>query len=293
MGAVSNVISKYSVGDISPISLAFYRWLVATFVMTPFLMRGFLREFDKIVAIKSLVFLVALTGVTLFNIFVYYAMHYTSTTSVAIVTSMFPIFVMLFGLCINKDRLKLVQVISIILASVGALVIVTKGDIAAELSELFSNYGDFLALIATISYGIYTFAFRSKPEDVSFYSFSYATFLLGTIMLFPFYMFDIFYLENSLEVNLQNVSAILCLGVAVSVVGMLVFNMTILKLGYNLASIIFYLMPAFTAIMATTLLHEDIEHFHFIGMMLILVGVNLPITAQYIRKKDEALYAKS
>jgi drug/metabolite transporter (DMT)-like permease len=282
MGAVSNVLSKYSINDISPVAMLFWRWVIAVLLMTPFVMRGFIAEFHNIKAAWRVISIAAFFGIALFNLFVYCGVQYTTSTSSSIIISVFPIFVMLLGFLINNDRPQMIQIIAITVSLSGALVIVSHGNVFQELTGLFDNYGDFLALMGTICYAIYVFTVKFKPDNLSFYSFSYSAFLLGMILLCPLYLFDVFYVGNRFELNGQNIVVLLSLGVGVSVIGMLIFNMTILKLGYNLASIIFYLMPLFTSIMAVTILDEKFECFHFIGMSLILIGVNLPILSNYI-----------
>lgn len=291
MGAVSYVLSKYVINDISPISLLFYRWLVALIIITPLGIKPFLTEIINIRANLRILFIIAISGVTLFNLFVYYALQYTTSTNTSIIISIFPMFVLALGVIINHDKLKKSQLYSIIFSFIGALIIVSHGRILEGLSALFSNVGDVMALAAALCWAIYVFAVKFKPTNLSFRSFAYSTFLIGTILIFPLYLVDVFYLNHTFELSILNVSVIFCLGFGVSIVGMMSLNLSILKVGSNTAAILFYLAPLFTAIMAVMILGEKLQYFHFIGMLSILLGINFPLIARFFAYKNQAYVA--
>ena len=192
-------------------------------------------------------------------------------------TSVFPVFVLFLGVLIYKDKLQKLQLFSMAIALIGAVVIISHGHILQGIEGLFHNVGDFIALAAALCFAIYFVAVKSKPKNISFYPFVYATFLIGTILILPIYLFDVLYLGNRFDINVQNVSVILFLGFAVSIVGMMLMNMTVLRIGPNLASILFYAAPLFTALISVTVLGEKFEMFHLVGMVFIVVGVNLPV----------------
>ena len=284
MGSLSYVVSKYVLNDISPIALLFYRWFSALVMLAPFAIGGFISEFQKIRAHIGIVTILAASGVTFFNFFVYYSLQYTTSTNTSIVVSLFPIFVLFLGVAIYKDKLQKLQLLSMTLALIGAVIIISHGNILKGVEGLFHNIGDFIALAAAVCFAIYFVAFKSKPNNISFYSFTYATFLIGTIMILPLYLFDVFYLKHTFAINAQNVSAIIFLGLAVSIICMIIMNVSVLKIGPNLTSILFYITPLSTALSAVTVLGEKFETFHLVGMSLIVVGVNLPVIWRVLRR---------
>lgn len=285
MGGVSYVISRYVIHDISPITLVFYRFLGALILLTPFAIRPFLKEITSIHANIRILFIMGISGVTLFNMFVYYAVHYTTSTNVSIIVSIFPVFVIGLGVVISKDKLEKTQIFSILFSFLGVLIILSQGQIFKGISTLFSNIGDFIALGAAICWAIYIFATKFKPKDMSFMSLSYAPMLIGTILILPAYLFDIYYLKNTFTINLQTLSVIFCLGLGVSIIGMMTLNVSVVKIGPNLSSILYYTAPLFTAIMAVMILNERFEFFHFIGMIIILFGINIPLLVRFLPKK--------
>ena len=283
MGALNYVASKYVISDISPTSLLFYRWFSALIILTPFVLKGFISEFKAIKRNMGILTIVAVSSVGA-AFFCNYSLKYTTSTNTAIVTSVFPVFVLFLGVVIHKDKLQKIQLFSMILALVGAVIIISHGHILRGIDGLFHNIGDFIALASAISLAIYCISVKSKPKNISLNSFAYSTLLIGTILILPLYLCDVFYFGNTFKLNVPNVSVIIFLGLGVSIIGMMIMNVTVLKIGSNIISILFYATPLFTAMMAVTVLGEQFEAFHFVGMGLIIAGVNLPLILRPILK---------
>ncbi len=241
-------------------------------------------EFSIVRSNIGILFLIALSGVTLFNLCVYFSLKYTTSTNASIIISVFPIFVLTFGVLIGKEKLHKIQAYSMILSFLGALIIVSHGNILQDLSCLFCNIGDFIALTAALCWAVYVYAVKFKPKNLSPIGFLYSVILIGVILIIPLYLFDVFYLENAFEWSGINAAVILALGIGVSVIGLLSMNLSIAKFGPNTTSILYYLAPLFTSIAATLVLGEKFEYFHFIGMLAILAGVNLPLIARLLSR---------
>src|SRR4026207_1928858 len=64
--------------QIPPIGLAFYRWLLASVIILPFAIKKFKSEWSSVKSSWHYLFWVSLTGVALFNTFVYVGAHYTT-----------------------------------------------------------------------------------------------------------------------------------------------------------------------------------------------------------------------
>src|SRR5688572_1580736 len=71
--------------EIPPVSLAFYRWLLATLIILPFAVRQFRAEWTAVKTSWHYLFWVSLTGIALFNTFVYIGAHYTTAINLALI----------------------------------------------------------------------------------------------------------------------------------------------------------------------------------------------------------------
>lgn len=289
MSSISYVSSKYVIEDISPITLSFYRWLTALLILTPFSIRSFISEINNICSGILVIFIMAISGVTLFTFFVYTSLQYVSSTNASIIVSIFPLFVLFLGVLIDKQRLKKPQICSILCSFIGLLIIVSKGDIIKELSSLFNNIGDFIALVAAVCWAVYIFAAKFKPDNLSFSSQLYSVILIGTILILPLYLVDIFYFHHSFTINILNISVILILGIGVSIIGLLALNLSVIKIGADVSSILFYTAPLLTSMLAVMILGEDCKSFHLIGMIMILFGINIPILMRMFKFRNRVV----
>jgi drug/metabolite transporter (DMT)-like permease len=79
------IIARGVIKDIPPISLAFYRWLLASVIILPFAVKQFRSEWPSVKRSWKYLFWASLTGVALFNSFVYIGAHYTSAINLALI----------------------------------------------------------------------------------------------------------------------------------------------------------------------------------------------------------------
>ncbi|MEO5948672.1 MAG: DMT family transporter, partial [Chitinophagaceae bacterium] len=77
------IIARGSKNHIPPITLAFYRWFCATIILLPFTWHLFIKEIAILKKHFWYFLLTAVSGVTLFNTFVYIAGHTTEAINMA------------------------------------------------------------------------------------------------------------------------------------------------------------------------------------------------------------------
>ena len=99
------VISKGVNQLIGPISLAFFRWLLATLIITPIAWSSYKREKQYIKENIKYLFWVSLSGIALFNTCIYVSGHFTSAINMALIgTTSSPIFATIFAIVFLKEK---------------------------------------------------------------------------------------------------------------------------------------------------------------------------------------------
>ena len=93
----------------------------------------------------------------------YYALRYTSVVNVGIMNSIGPAFIILAGMAIFRDRVRLPQIAGIAVSLVGVLVILMRGD-SAVLGRLRFNFGDMIALLNMGIFAVYSACLRLRPQ---------------------------------------------------------------------------------------------------------------------------------
>lgn len=268
------IIARGVIKDIPPVTLAFYRWLSATIIIAPFAWKYFFTEL-KVVRQHFLFFLLAAaTGVSMFNTFVYIAGHYSSAINMAILgTCSSPIMSVILARIFLKEKIPVLRVIGMIVCVSGILLLLSKGDIDNLLAFRFTK-GDWWILAAALTFAIYNTTVRKKPAGMHPVNFLFVIFLVGTVGLLPFYLYELNH-KGGIMINAGNISAILYLGLGASVICFLIWNKAIVALGSGRTALFGNLIPIFSSIEAVIILHEQFVWIYVVSMILVFTGIVL------------------
>ena len=266
------IIARGVIKDISPVTLAFYRWLSATIIIFPFAWKYFFVELKVIRQRPWFFLLAAVTGVSMFNTFVYIAGHYSSAINMALLgTCSSPIISVILARIFLKEKIPALRIVGMIVCIWGILLLLSKGNIENLISFRF-NKGDWWILAAAFTFAIYNTSVKKKPAGMHPVNFLFVIFLLGTIILLPFYLSELNN-KGGFVVNAFNLSAILYLGLGASVICFLIWNKAIVAIGSGRTALFGNLIPVFSSIEAVFLLHEKITLIHIISFILVVTGL--------------------
>lgn len=268
------IAARGVIRQLSPVNLAFYRWLTASVVIFPFAIKSFTREWNISKRSLPYLFFVALTGVSLFNTLVYIGAHYTTAINLALIgTTSSPIFAVILSRIYLKEKIGDLKMIGLGLCILGVLFLLCKGDFHNLLSFRFTA-GDGWVLLAALSFATYTTLVRRKPAGISSINFLFMAFTGGTLLLSPFYGWELYH-SDPVDWNIKLILIILYLGIGASVISFLCWNMAVSKLGAGRTALFGNLIPVFSSIEAAVILHEQFTWIHIISMMLVFAGIVL------------------
>lgn len=266
------IIARGVIKDIPPVTLAFYRWLTATIIILPFAWKYFFAELNVIKQRFLFFLLAAATGVSMFNTFVYIAGHYSTAINMAILgTCTSPIISVILARIFLRERIPALRIIGMIVCISGILILLSNGNFQTLVAFKFTK-GDWWILAAALTFAIYNTSVRKKPGAIHPVNFLFAIFMLGTIILLPFYLFELKN-EGGFAFNTFNLSAILYLGIGASVICFLIWNKAIVALGSGRTALFGNLIPVFSSIEAVFLLNEKITSIHIISFILVVAGL--------------------
>jgi len=257
--------------NIAPVSLAFYRWMVAVIVFTPFATKALFHEWPIIK--KHIIYfsITSFLGITIFNTLIYFAGHSTTAMNLSLIAITFPIFILLFSRIFFKELITVKKGLGITMVLIGVLFLITKGKLSTLLSISF-NIGDVWMLLASIIFAIYSLFLKNKPEGVSVKALQLSTFILGLIFLFPFFLWEQAIVHQTF-LNKTTIPAILYVGIFASLCAFVLWNKAIVVLGPFKAGMVYYTLPLFSGFLGYLFLHESIRMIHFYSMALIFLGI--------------------
>jgi drug/metabolite transporter (DMT)-like permease len=273
------IVARGVYKQIPPVSLAFYRWLTASVIISPFAYKYFKNEWPVVKKSWQYFFWISLTGIALFNTFVYIGGHYTSAINLALIgTTSSPIMSVILARIFLKESIGWLKIIGIAICIVGILFLLSKGNFQNLVYFKFTK-GDAWVLLAALNFAIYNTLVRKKPAAVSRVNFLFVVFAFGTALLFPFYLGEISY-SAPVQWNMDLLFVILYLGAGASVICFLIWNIAIHKLGSGPTALFGNLIPIFSSLEAVIILHEEFTDNHIISMAIVFTGLliaNLPL----------------
>lgn len=269
------IVARGVIHEIPPIALAFLRWACASVIMIPFGWKSIKSQWPDIKENWVHLFWAGLTGISLFNTFVYIAGHFTEAINLALIgTTSSPIFSFILARIFLKEKISSLKLAGLIFCILGVLTILSRGDINNLIHFRFTD-GDLWVLLGAFSFSVYNVIARKKPVKLTPVTYLTVTFWIGTLLIFPFAMWELYMHPTGVQWNVSLVFIILYLGAGASVISFFCWNAAIARLGAARASIFGNLIPVFSSLEAVWLLHEKILPTHIAGMALVFTGVFL------------------
>ena len=279
------VISRAVNQEIPPVSLAFYRWTLATILIAPLAYQKFKQQKQIVFQNWKYLFWVSLSGITLFNTFVYVAGHYTSAINMALIgTTSSPIFATVMAIIFLKERLNIFRIVGMLICIAGIVLLLSQGSWQQLASFTFST-GDLWILAGAMAFAVYNILVRKKPTGITPVNFLFVIFLFGSLLLLPAYIIELNVTEP-VQWNGNIIGSIIYLGLGTSVIAFLCWNAALQKLGTGTTVLFGNLIPIFSTLEAVWLLGERITNIHIISGLLVIVGLVLANTMQ--RKQTNA-----
>lgn len=257
---------------VSPLSLGFYRWVIAFIILTPFCFQKAKTDIFLIKKQPWLMFLIILTGPTLFNTFVYIGLSETTVINALLVNSAIPMFIILFNLFIYKNPTNRYQILGILISLVGVSYVITKGNYQNILgTDLYS--GDFYILLAVICWALYSIFLKKNETGISGFSLMYISFGFTILFLSPAYLYDLFINGNFLDFNNQSLLVIAYTGIFPSIFSYICYNTGVSLIGANKSGPFLHLMPIFGGILAFFVFQETLQIYHYVGILSVIIGI--------------------
>ena len=269
--------------SIPPISLAFWRWVVAVIVFLPFALKPLIDEWDILKENIPYLSVTALLGITIFNTLIYFAGHTTTAINLSLISITFPIFIVILSRIFYHELITINRGVGIILVAAGVILLITKGTLSRLLNISFA-IGDIWMLAAAIIFAIYSILLKLRPNQLSIWAFQLSTFILGLIFLFPFYIWE-YVTATPVELDTKIVCSILYVGIFASLSAFVLWNKAVATVGPSKAGMIYYTLPLFSGFLAYLFLKENISIMHFYSTLFIVSGI---FTANYESKKIQA-----
>ena len=249
--------------------MGMYRLFFTLVIITPMLRKLNLRSTLGELSRKEVILLL-LSGSFLGIHFLFWmeSLALTSVASSMIVLSLQPVFVMAGSFLLYRERTTGGGVIALSVAVIGSAV-TAWGDIGLSKVAL---YGDLLSLLGAIAASLYMVTGQKLVRRIPPIMYSYMVFLIGGVIML---IYNLVLRVPLFSYDRKDWILFLLLAIVPNILGQMVFNKLMGQLGATTISMVIIAEPAVAIILATVLLHEEIESLQVMGGIITLLGVGL------------------
>lgn len=277
-----NILVGSALDDLPPITIAFFRVLIASILLLPLGARSAWRHRATFRRHAGPFALLTLTGVTFFNMFIYGAVQHTSATNVSVLEAVIPVVTALLSAWLLRERLRPVQWTGVLVSFAGALWVVRAGAQGPGAVEW--NPGDLIMIGAIGCWAVYSIAVKRYlhlfPEYGAVFLMSATSVpVLGVLAGVEWVIGGIPELGQAVHWV-----GLVYLGAFPSVIALLLYNRAVGVLGASQAAVFLNFLPVVTMLGAYLFLGETITVGQILGAGLVVGGVLL--TTRTARRRD-------
>jgi drug/metabolite transporter (DMT)-like permease len=275
----SFVVVKIALGEgLTPIAIATFRFLTAgaLFIFALLLEKNRKRNYRLLVEKKdaaTLLFL-ALTGITFFFIAQYTGINLAGASIASILVCLLsPIIITVFSTKMFKEHLNKKQILGIVTAAIGTLIVTVGGTLSFEFNKEFF-FGSLILLSTPFLWSAHSLMGKKMTEKYNpFLVVAYIT-VLGGLCLIPFSLAENSF-QQILTMSLNSWLAIIYLASTCSLLGYYIWFYALKQIGATVTSSFLFAEPLITILLAVTLIQEKLTPPIPIGGLLIFTGVYL------------------
>jgi drug/metabolite transporter (DMT)-like permease len=263
----NTIVNKLAAGAIPPGVIAFERWLLAFFILTPFVARSVWLHRNVVRSHAIKLGALGLLGMAICQGVGYYAASFTTATNMAILLSLVPLLTLMLNAIFLRDMPSGQAAIGVVISLLGILIVLGKGNPAVLASQGVGR-GDALMLLVSLALAGYGILLKRWAAPMPAFTSLYIQIGWAVIFLLPGFL-----TERPAALTLENGIMILYAAIPGSIVAPYLWMLTVNHLGAARVSVFMNLIPIVTALAASLLLHESLHSYHLLGGALTILGI--------------------
>ncbi len=267
---LSYISTKIVITQIPPISIAFFRQIIAAAILIPLAMySGALRK----VTLRDLgtIVLASLFGLVLYFIFENTSLQYTTASNASMIVAALPIFTLISEALFFRLKVTRNMVVCLMLSMVGVYLVVTINGQMDLSSARF--LGNLLMICAMGCWIVYTSI--NKKLNIMHPSIAIITYqsLVSVLLFIPFVIPEAARWPSFTSVSFSSVANLVFLGVFCSAFAYFFYIYAAKRLGATVCATFLNLIPVVTVVSGSIILQEDLFLIQIFGMGVIMASI--------------------
>jgi drug/metabolite transporter (DMT)-like permease len=266
----SFISTKVVLSQIPPISIAFFRQLIAAttlvllvlYTRTPF---GIARkDLGNIVAASFF-------GIVMYFVFENSGLQYTTASNASMIVASLPIFTLFGETMFFKLKVTWKMIFSLILSMIGVVLVVTvNGKVDLSSARFFGNL---LVMGAIICWVIYTILNRRLSDKYRSLAITTYQSMISIFLFLPFIVPEMKRWPAASNLSMPVLANLIFLGVFCSGFAYIFYIYAVRRLGATISSAFLNLVPVVTVFCGYVLLDETLSWIQILGMALIMAAL--------------------
>ncbi len=262
-----------------PVEIYIYRFVLAYVLIILFKRTGWLSHNWRD---EGLLCLCGILAGSVYFLAENFALQYTLVSNVSLLTATSPLITaFLVGILYKSDRPSGGMIIGSLVAFLGVGCIIFNSSFYVQIKPL----GDMLALMAAVSWALYSLVLKKLNATYDVWFISRKTFFYGVLTSLPFLLVEP---PRYNIVDIFNDGAVLgnllFLGIGASLIAYVLWAEAVRAMGALKANNYLYVQPIITMIFSMVCLHEVVTAIGYIGCALILGGLWL---GDYLNRRSK------
>jgi drug/metabolite transporter (DMT)-like permease len=264
----SFVATKTVLHEIKPVTIIILRLILASILLT-IIALSTKRKFSLNLKSHGWIFILALVAV--FHLWIQVTgLQYTTAANTGWIIGTAPIFMAILGFFFYKEKITPLQFLGTLVALVGLLLLIGKGDITNI--GLIENQGDLLVLGSAFTWGVYSMVNKKISLSYSPLMTILYLFLMMAAIIIPFNL-NTETINSVINLSFTSWTWILFLGIFCSGIAYVIWAQALRDMESAKVGAFLYFEPLVTVIAAWFFLQEEITLLMIFSGLLITAGV--------------------
>lgn len=267
---VSFIATKYLLDFISPETIISLRLIFAIPLLLAIAL--FTQRSFKI-KLKSHLYILILAIISVFHLWIQVTgMRFTTASNTGWIIGTAPVFIAILGVIYFKEKISPVNLVGIIIATFGLLLLIGKGNPANI--DFLQNRGDILVLVSAFTWGIYSIVNKKISLEYSPLMTILYLFIMMAVIIIPFNI-NTSVINSISQLGLTGWISVLFLGFLCSGISYVIWAYSLKELEAKKVGAYLYFEPMVTVAAAWLFLKEEITLLMMLSGFIITAGVIL------------------
>lgn len=262
------VASKFVLGKIPTLTVAFFRYFIASITLALIMRNKPKKKLDK--RAWKYVVMIGFFGYFLSISAQLIGTKYSNASLASLINSMNPVIIMISAAIILKEKLTLKKIFCIILAVIGTYIVIGGVDGEGQI------VGILFSIFSVTSWGFVSIAIRKVTQEYNPLQITLYGMIVAMICLIPCSAIQIINTPN-IQVDFTAVLALIYMGTMCTAVAHLLWNKSLSMLEAGTCSLFYPLQPFTSVLLGSLLLGEKININFIFGSILIILGIMISI----------------